>query len=508
MGAPIDREAFEESEYREFARRLRVQLAVLEAVLARPGFGSGPPTLGAELELFLIDPAGRPASCNADVMARAAHPAVTLETDRFDLECATTPVALAGRPFSTLGQELRATTAQIRAAAGTVGARPLAIGILPTLAAADLQHEALSDGARYRVLSAGLRRLRGEPFAMRIVGEEALDVSCDDVTFEGATASWQVHLRVPPQAFARTYNAAQIATAPVLAAAVNSPLFLGRRLWHETRVALFRQAVDERAGGEEMHWRPARVSFGHGWVRDGAIELFARAVAMHVPLIPLLAPERRTSPGEAPSLDELRLHQGTVWHWNRPVYDPIDGGHLRIEMRALPSGPTLEDMLGNAALLVGLTLALAPEVDRLLHGLTFGQARWSFYQAARHGLEAELLWPSDEPPSPRPVPAADLVVRLLPLARQGLLAAGVESDEADRWLDVVGARVLGRRTGARWQLDTLAALEHGSDERDPERCRAAAVAAMLARYAALADRGAPVAAWPVPAAEGDAAPRH
>jgi len=500
MGVPIDRDAFDDDDHRAFARRLREQLAVLDGVLARPGFGIGPQTLGAELELFLVDAAGRPCGCNAEVVAHAGHPALTLETDRFDLECTTTPVPLCGRPLTALGNELAGTTAVVRTAAAACSARPVVIGILPTLRAADLQRDALSDGARYRALSSGLRRLRGEPFAMRIAGEEVLEVACEDVTFEGATSSWQVHLRVPPAEFARTYNAAQIAAAPALAAAVNSPLFLGRRLWQETRVALFRQAVDERPGGDDVHWRPARVSFGHGWVRDGAFELFARGVAMHPPLLPVLTPGDAAAPrgDEAPALDELRLHQGTVWHWNRPVYDPAGGGHLRIEMRALPSGPTLIDMLANTAFLLGLTLALAPRVDQLLHRFTFGQARWSFYAAARRGLEAELLWPSDEPPSPRPVPAPELVARLVPLARQGLVDAGVDAAEADRHLAVVAARLPGRRTGARWQLDALAALETAVRPR-ADASREAAEAAMLARYAALSDAGTPVHAWPAPA---------
>ena len=198
MGVPIDRDAFDDDDHRAFARRLREQLAVLDGVLARPGFGIGPQTLGAELELFLVDAAGRPCGCNAEVVAHAGHPALTLETDRFDLECTTTPVPLCGRPLTALGNELAGTTAVVRTAAAACSARPVVIGILPTLRAADLQRDALSDGARYRALSSGLRRLRGEPFAMRIAGEEVLEVACEDVTFEGATSSWQVHLRVPP----------------------------------------------------------------------------------------------------------------------------------------------------------------------------------------------------------------------------------------------------------------------------------------------------------------------
>ncbi|MEW6270438.1 MAG: glutamate--cysteine ligase [Thermodesulfobacteriota bacterium] len=423
MGREIDRHEFADAEYERFAARLRDSLTALERVLGRPGFGEGPPTLGAELELSLVDDGGRPLPCNRAVLEDAGHPLLTLETDRFDLECTTSPVPLAGRPFAALGDELSATLAAARVAAARHGARIATIGILPTLREADLQAGALTESARYRALSAGLRRLRRAPFEVAIAGEDELRIACDDVTFEGATTSWQVHLKVPPSAFVATYNAAQIAIAPVLAAAVNSPCFLGRRLWDETRIALFRQAVDERVDADADDWRPARVSFGHGWARRGAFELFAESVALHPPVIPILADEDPLAAARAgvPALAELRLHQGTVWHWTRPVYDAGGGGHVRIEMRALPSGPTMADMLANGAFLVGLTLALGPESERLVSRLTFGQARRSFYQAARRGLDAEILWPTDEPPSPRPVAAHALVPRLLPLARDALV---------------------------------------------------------------------------------------
>jgi len=494
MGLEIDREDFGEHEYVLFAERLRESIAALAAVLRRPGFGSGPATLGAELELSLIDADARPAPCNRAVLIAANHPRLTLEADRFDLECTTAPVALAGRPFSALAADLDDTLAAARAAAATHGACLATVGILPTLEARDVQPGALTDSARYRALSAGLRRLRGAPFALGIAGRhESLALACDDVTFEGATTSWQVHLKMPPASFVATYNAAQIAIAPVLALAANSPLFAGRRLWDETRIALFRQAVDERLDADADDWRPARVSFGHGWVRASALELFAESVALHPPVIPIVAaedPREAVRAGDVPTLAELRLHQGTVWRWNRPVYDPVDGGHVRLEMRALPSGPTMLDMLANAAFLVGLVLALAPETEQLLHGLTFGQARRNFYAAARHGIDAELLWPAPEAPSPRPVAVLDLVPRLLPHAHDALVAHGVAADEAARLLDVIERRVARRVTGARWQAQTLAACERSAT-------RATAIPAMFARYLELSASGAAVHEWPL-----------
>jgi hypothetical protein len=365
------------------------------------------------------------------------------------------------------------------------------IGILPTLREADLQSSSMTDMCRFRALSAGIRRLRDRPFEVAIDGDDPLSLSCDDVTLEGANTSFQVHLRVAPADFARVYNAVQIATAPVLAVAGNSPLFLGHRLWEETRIALFRQAVDDR-GDPDAEWRPARVSFGHGWVRRGAYELFAETVAHHPPLLPVMSdedPMACVARGGVPTLAELRLHHGTVWRWNRAVYDPAGEGHLRIELRALPAGPSIVDMLANAAFLVALTLRLARDADRLTVGLTFGQARRNFYAAARAGLDAELLWPSDDPPSPRPVRASELVRRLLPLAHEGLAAAGVDDAESTRLLAIIAARANARMTGSRWQRRVLELVAPGRDE-------GGACAAMRERYLAGAASGAPVHCWP------------
>jgi hypothetical protein len=318
---------------------------------------------------------------------------------------------------------------------------------------------------------------------------DQLDVEADDLTLEGANTSLQLHLRVPPAAFARTYNAAQIASAVALAVSVNSPTFLGRRLWDETRIALFRQAVDDRATDDD--WRAARVSFGHGWVREGIVELFEESIAMHAPLLPVVgteAPLACLRAGGIPRLDELALHNGTVWRWNRPVYDCAGGGHLRIEFRALPAGPTLLDMMASAAFLCGLTVGLAPDCDTLVHRIAFGQARRNFYQAARHGMEAELLWPSAEAPSPRPTTIHALFPRLLPIARSGLAEIGVADAEIGRLLDVIAARVERRITGAVWQramLERLGGISLESCER------------MLLRYATLSDEGRPLHAWPV-----------
>src|SRR6266702_3470221 len=494
MGTGIDHEQFDELDYPRFAERLGECLSALGKLLDRPGFGSGPATVGAELELFLLDGAARPLPCNQAIRAAVADPRVTFELDRFNLELNASPVLLAGRPFAALGSELNLLLDRVAHVAGDYAGRVALIGILPTLRRADLGPDMMTDAPRYRALNSALRRLRRAPFGIRIAGADPLELASEDVGLEGANTSLQVHLRVDPAAFTRTYNAVQLATAPVLAVSGNSPTFLGHRLWEETRIALYKQSVDDRPGHEPRR-RPARAALGTGWLRGGPFELFTESTRLHQPLLPVLGglgPPGGSSGRRGPPLDELRLHQGTVWRWNRAIYDPASGGHLRIEMRALPAGPTVVDMLANAALLVGLSLWLAGQDRPWTYTLSFERAEHSFYRAAQHGLAAELSWPFGDDGRLTTLPAAELVPQLLPVARDGLVHAGVAAVEADRLLGVIAARVAAGQTGAVWQRRMLAALEPGLG-------RECALAAMLERYLECAASDQPVHTWRLPA---------
>jgi hypothetical protein len=486
VGSEITRERFGERDYTRFRERLERCLSDLGELLSRPGFGAGPATMGAELEACLVDDAARPLPRNQAVRDLAADPRVTLELNRYNLELNASPVPLAGCPFTALGGELAQLLALAGDAAWVQHGRIALIGILPTLRPAHLELGMVTDAARYRALDRGLRRLHRGPFLIRIAGAEPLDLASEHVTIEGANTSFQVHLRVAPDEFTRVYNAAQLATAPVLAAAGNSPTFLGRRLWEETRVALFEQSVEDRDWARPRRG-PARAAFGTGWLRGGALELFTESVRRHEPLLPFVSD---APPGHGvPPLDELRLHQGTGWRWNRAIYDPAAGGHLRIEMRALSAGPTVTDMLANAAFQIGLTLWLASRDDGWTYAVPFECAEHGFYRAAQHGLAAQLSWPTDRSDAARTVPAAELVPELLPAARQGLLDAGVAAAEADHLLGVIGARVASGQTGAAWQRVALAAAERS---RDRER----ALAVMLEGYLSHAATGQPVHTWP------------
>jgi len=489
VGTEITTDEFGERDYALFHERLEQNLSELGRLLERPGFGAGPVTTGAELELVLVDRTGQPLPLNKAVRAEAADPRITFELNRYNLELNSSPVPLAGQPFTALAGELDALLARAADAARAHQGRIALIGVLPTLTEAHLDDGAVTEAARFRALGRGLRRLRQGPIQVRIAGEEPLELTSEHIALEGANTSFQVHLRVAPPDFTRVYNAAQLATAPALAVAGNSPTFLGHRLWEETRIALFKQAVEDRDSHGPRR-RPSRTSFGTGWLRGGALELLAESVRLHEPLLAAVGdPPGRFADDQAgvPCLDELRLHQGTVWRWNRAIYDPAAGGHLRIEMRALPAGPTVTDMMANAAFLIGLTLWLADLDQRWTYALPFERADHGFYRAAQYGLDAELSWPTGGD-RVSTLPAADLVTELLPAAREGLVRAGVATAEADYLLEVIGARTATRQTGAAWQRAALTAAERG-------RTREQALAVMLDWYLSRAATGQPVHTW-------------
>ncbi|MFJ2815322.1 glutamate--cysteine ligase [Streptomyces sp. NPDC087294] len=487
MGLDIDQETFTEADFLLFRRRLGISVGELKETLTIPGFGDTETSVGAELEMFLMHADGRPAPLNGRVRDDVRDPRVVLEVDRFDLEANLTPVELRGRPFTALRTETDALLAAISTAAHAHGAHPVTIGTLPTLTAADLHRAALTPCGRFQHIERALSRCRSSPYLLGLGGEEPMTLLADSIAVQGANCSWQVHLVVAPAEFTRTYNAAQLATGPVLAAAGNSPLFLGRRLWQETRIPLYEQGFGDGGGPSGLAPRP-RASFGRRWLDGGVVRLFADAVRDHDVLIPVLS-TREPAVGATPWLDELRLHQGTVWTWNRPVYDP--GGHVRIEFRALPSGPTSLDMAANAAFLLGLTLHLARQPDDPRTAMPFESARGNFYRAARSGLRAKLCWPSAHYPTLTWSDAGQLLPRLLPLAAEGLVGAGVDAEEAGQLLAVIAARVAGGQTGAVWQQRALSALEERTDRRTALRL-------LTSAYTRLAASGAPVHTWPTP----------
>jgi gamma-glutamyl:cysteine ligase YbdK (ATP-grasp superfamily) len=497
VGVDIQNEHFTQAERHRFAQRLDEGLRALDLLLKRPDFAAGERTLGAELELCLVDDHGRPTAVSQDIVSEANTPSITPEMGSFDIELSTPPCKLAGSPFTCLRESMQGTVNRIRTLAGKHGARAVPISILPTLRVDDFNEATITNLPRYRALAREMRSQRVEPAEIAIEGDDTLRlVSPDAVSMEAANTAFQVHLSTAPGEFADLFNAALLLSGPLIGAAANSPTFLGRRLWHETRVALFKQAGDDRPLGPDADIRlPPRVNFGNSWVREGAHELFMESVALYRPYLAECGEEEDAvalaRAGTAPQLSELRLHHGTIWTWNRPVYDPAHGGGLRIELRALPAGPSYEDMLANAAFLIGAMLALRPRIRTLCAELPFTLATRNFYASAQYGLDAQLYWPTHSATAPRPVRARDLVLSLIPDAREGLREGGVDRAEAEHYLDIFERRVRSGQTGAVWQRRVLARLEQSGLSRD------AALAALLERYIQGFDSLRPVHTWPI-----------
>lgn len=491
MGLAIDRDQFDEADYHAFAARVRQNLDALRALLQRPGFGVGAPSLGAELEMYIIDSEGYPAPINDRLIDACGDPQLQPELNRFNLEYNLSAVAAAGNPFSALQAEMTAALGRLNQTASAYGARVVPIGILPTLRRQDLAPQAMTDIPRYRALARSLQRMRGGPFRIEIDGADPLCLEIEDVTLEGANTSFQVHWRVNPGQFRDCFNAVQMLTPLALAIGANSPILVGHRLWDETRIALFKQSIDYR-NHYDRSWRlPSRVPFGFGWVRSGPFELFAETSALFPPLIPIVGSEDSRAivmQGGLPQLEELRLHHGTVWSWNRAIYDDAAGGHLRIEMRCLPAGPTVRDMTANAALLIGAAETFRHEIHHLLPGLPYQYAEYNFYRAAKYGLDAQLIWPRRDQVSLAETPVTDVIEEILPMARDGLGALGVADDEIERTLTPIRERLASGLNGARWQRRMLERLTATDDA-------VQARAGVLEAYRREQDSGRAVADW-------------
>src|SRR5205085_829497 len=386
----------DEHQQRAFMKALLDDLRALEQMLEGGQIESGVRRVGAEQEMFLVDSNLGPAPVAEEVLARVNDARFVAEIARFNLEANLTPHLLGGRCFSRMEEELTEVIRLARDGARACGADVLLGGILPTLAISDLGLENITPKPRYHELNRVIGELRGGSFSAYIKGRDELHIKHDNILLVSCSASFQIHLQVNPQEFADRYNLAQLVAAPVLAAAVNSPLLFGRRLWQETRVALFQHSNDSRTNAQQSRGQPPRVGFGEGWLKDSVIELFRQQIARFRVIMtarPDEDPLAVLARGGVPSLSALRLHNGSIWPWNRACYG-VSGGrpNLRIENRALTGGPTVLDEVANAAFFTGLMTALPGEYGDVSVRMAFDDAKANFFAAARYGLKAQLTW--------------------------------------------------------------------------------------------------------------------
>ena len=466
---------------RAFSRAMLRDLHALEQLIDKGLIESGHRRIGLEQELCLVDSGWRPALVATEVLERLNDGSYTTELGRFNLEINLDPLDLVGDCFSALERSLNRHVEAVREAAKREGAEIVLTGILPSFKKADLSLDSMTPRDRYYALNDAVTRMRGGPARLQIQGIDELNVEHDTVMLEACNTSCQVHLQVGADEFARLYNASQAVLGPVLSASVNSPLLFGKRLWAETRIALFQQSVDTRAAMKHLRERTPRVRFGDAWVKQSVLELYQEDIARFRALLPTQINEdslETLASGGIPKLAALQLHNSTIYRWNRPCYGIANGKpHLRIECRALPAGPTIVDEVANAALWIGAVLGVTAEFTDITEYMDFDDAKRNFLDAARHGLNASLTWVNDET-----IGATELVLEhLLPLARSGLETAGVRTGEIDRYLGIITERVKGDGTGAQWlmrsltgmkgqgtQAERLAALTAGAAKRQRE----------------------------------------
>jgi gamma-glutamyl:cysteine ligase YbdK (ATP-grasp superfamily) len=491
MGERVEASALAAARDPAVKRRLQRCVAVLRRMVDDGWFVAHEDTIGMEVELDLVDPLGRPRLINDTVLERLGRTDMQHELGQFNVELNIAPRRLSGRVLRDSESDLTGVFDQCRARIEGLGVRMVTVGTLPTLSAEQLTVERISHNPRYELLARRMRAARHRPFVVSIVdGCEPVEFTTDSVAPDAAATSLQLHLRVPPERFAAYYNAAQTIAGAQVAVAANSPYLLGNQAWQETRITLMEQLLDTRRPSEVQTGAPARVRLGDRWIND-PVELFDEVVGEFPPLFPTLEsedPDAAFESGRVPGLRELRLHNGTVWRWNRPVYDVQAGcPQLRIENRVLPSGPTAVDMIANAAFYYGLVRTIVDTDPAPWTEMPFAIAERDLHRAARDGLAARLSWRGVE------YPVVQLTRDvLLPLAASGLDAWGVDADDRDRYLGVIEARVRRGRTGAAWQTEMVRHLE----ERGLERVTA--LHEMTRRYVEHAHTGAPVHEWPVP----------
>lgn len=470
MGQDIAAAHFTVADFAEFDRRLRDETRLLETWFADGALDDGEPTLGFELEGWLVGPDLDPVPHVEDLLEALADPLVVPELATFNIEFNGPSTPARADALSALAAALTGTLERAAHAALTHGNRVATIGILPTVRPGHLTLDFMTPRDRYRALNEQVFTLRrGRPLTLLIDGRDRLELQWQDVMLEAAATSFQIHLKVSPALAARVYNASKIVSGPMVAISANSPYLFGRDLWDETRIPLFEQAVS--VGGAVLQ---ERVNFGFRYAQRSILETFQANVDRYPPLLP------QAMDAPLDQLAHLRLHNGTIWRWNRPLIGFGENGrpHLRIEHRVLPAGPSVADAIANAALYLGLMQSLARDEPPPESRLMFLHAQQGFYQCAREGLDAVIPWFDG-----RTLPVWRILAEdLLPRAGQGLADLGIDRSESDHWLGIIAARLETRQTGARWQRAWV--TRHGPD-----------MVALLGAYLDHQTSGRPIHQW-------------
>ncbi|HQZ96859.1 MAG TPA: CBS domain-containing protein [Pyrinomonadaceae bacterium] len=450
---------YDDTQMRAFTLGVLNDLQAIELMLDGGMFEEDVRRIGAEQEMFLVDSSMHPAPLAMKIIDDAKDGRLTTEIGLFNLEANLTPREFGGNCLRLMEDELNETLDIVRRSAAKFGGGVVLAGILPTIQQSDLTIENLTPNPRYHEINRIVTQLHGDNRVIHIKGLDELQLTLQNTYIEFCNTSFQVHLQVGISEFVRYYNWAQAISGPVLASAVNSPFLLNHRLWHETRLAVFRQSTDTRSLTHKQRNQKPRVNFGDRWVENSILEVL-REDAIRFRILLTQAVEENSlkvlADGGIPSLSAWRLHNGTIWRWNRPCYGVVNGKPgLRIEARFLPAGPTVADEMANSAFFLGLMTELPEEFGDISKLMTFDDARNNFYNAARYGLNGQIKGLDGQSRRVGRI----ILEELLPRARRGLIRAGVDDVDSQRLLDIIETRVTQEKSGAKWMLDSYEAMD-------------------------------------------------
>ncbi len=487
----------DEAAMQGFIKKLLRDVQALEHMLENDWFENDIARIGAEQEMCLVHgKTYKPATIAMQALEQMTeYEWVETELAKFNLETNLTPRLFEGDCLSQLENENNEKLEKIREKLKGLDAKLILTGILPTLRKYDLEMDNLTPKKRYYALMEAINaQLIGSAYELRLSGIDELLVKHDSPLLEACNTSFQVHLQVSPAEFVDMYNIAQALAAPVMAIAANSPIVFGKRLWHESRIALFQQALDIRTTHDHMRERSPRVSFGTGWLHNSIMEIYKEDIARFRVLLSADVEEdsiKLIADGKVPKLRALQVHNSTVYRWNRPCYGISESGkpHLRIENRVLPAGPSVVDEVANAAFWLGAMVGMREEVKDIRKQLSWEDVRDNFSKAAKFGIDSEFNWFKDTK-----ISACDLVLEeLLPIARKGLQSRKVKEADIDRYLGIIEERAKRHMNGARWQLRAFTKLSK-------EVTRDEALSVLTASIIENQEKNKPVHKWKLPEA--------
>ncbi len=495
MGEERVRLADSDEQVQKFMKQVLRDIRALQKMLDEEWFETDTIRIGAEQELCLIDQNGKAYNVAMEAMEVLGEDGnYTTELAQFNLEINLEPLEFTGKCLSNMENNLQREVEHVRKVINSLGGDILLTGILPSIRKSDVDIENLTPLPRYRALMEAIDRQRGKEYELRIQGMDELRMKFDTPLLEGCNTGYQVHLQVKPKEFVSKYNIAQAVAGPVLASAVNSPILFGKRLWAETRIALFHQSVDTRKVGEHLRDTSPRVTFGNSWLQDSILDIYKEDISRYRVMLSSVQEEdvaELINKGIPPSLLALNVHNGTVYRWNRPCYGISNGKpHLRIENRVFPSGPTIVDEMANTAFWLGLLNGFEDEYGDITQKLDFDDAVMNFFAASKLGMDTNFSWIGD-----KKISAKKLINNeLLPVARHGLEKTGIDKSDIDTYLDIIHERVDESATGSYWAVKSYGNIMKKSNR---EHALSTIAKAMLKNQ----KKGEPVHKWGIARAE-------